>query len=148
MSRWREPLPDETRCRIEALLPGSPTRHLISVVQQARNAEGEEREEWAASLNALLSRPPPKDTEAWGFTLIEFLEDGAFEGMEDEDGIQCRTCAVEAVLALGYPWALHLTPEDVDRVRDNQWRGKVIGSLIGGAAILCGLAVFVYCVFI
>lgn len=125
---WREPLPAEARERIQAVVPETPVQHLVTLVQQARNAEGAERVRWATLVNEALAAR----AEGCGETLVQFLDEGAFDGLVGEDGVACRRRAVEAVIALGWPWALHVTPADLDTLRGQR-------RLPLGAAVAIGV---------
>jgi hypothetical protein len=90
----------------------------IETLQRARNSEGDDRVALAGKLNALLRRPAPDlDRETWAQFLLEKLDDEAFHDLYDGDGASCRAVAVEAVLALGFPFALHLEPDDLEYLR-------------------------------
>lgn len=93
---------------------------LSELIQRARNATGEERAWLCTLVNralAALSVAPDKDRQA--ALLLEMLDDEALHAMVDERHIPCRAVAVEALLTIGYPWALQLEPEDVQFLRDN-----------------------------
>jgi hypothetical protein len=134
---WRAPLPAEARERIQAVVPEAPAQHLVTLVQQARNAEGAERVRWATLVNEALAAR----TEGCGETLVQFLDEGAFDRLVDEDGVGCRRRAVEAVLALGWPWAMHLTPFDVDLLRAR--RRLPIGAAVA-IGMLAGTLLFAW----
>jgi hypothetical protein len=93
---------------------------LSELIQRARNAAGEERAWLCTLVNralAALSTAPDKDRQA--ALLLEMLDDEALHGLEDEQHVPCRAVAVEALLTIGYPWALQLEPEDVQFLRDH-----------------------------
>jgi hypothetical protein len=138
------PQPTETPAPPEAgLVP-------IETLQRARNSEGDERLELAGRLNAVLRSPPEVDREAWAQFLLEKLDDEAFHDLYDTDGVSCRAVAVEAVLALGFPFALHLEPDDLDYLRTVTparsgaagWRAMAL--VTGVLAALFALAFFIH----
>jgi hypothetical protein len=91
---------------------------LLETLQQARNSEGEGRLKLAGELNALLRRSTPvEEREPVAHLIIEKLDDEAFHDLYDAEGASCRAIAVEAVLALGFPFALHLWPDDLEYLR-------------------------------
>jgi hypothetical protein len=72
-----------------------------------------------ASLEALLAAPPAEaQREAWARQLVERLDDGSLDGLADPSGVPYRSRAVEALIALGWPWALYVSPEDLDALRE------------------------------
>ncbi len=111
---------------------------LSELIQRARNAVGEERA-WLCTLvnRALAALATATDKDRQAALLLEMLDDEALHGLEDEDRVPCRAVAVEALLAIGYPWALQLEPEDVQFLRDHpaqRRRGVPINRIAGGAA--------------
>ena len=138
---WREPLGADASKRISAVVPKPQPLHLAELLQQARDASGDERQEWADALNALLAAPPAAaDRDAWGAALTDLLDEGAFDGFVDTDGVNCRHRAVESLLALGYPWALHVTPADLDRRR----RPRLPRWLVTAGVALSGSLIFLW----
>ncbi len=111
---------------------------LSELIQRARNASGEERAWLCTLVNralAALSAAPDKDRQA--ALLLEMLDDEALHGLEDERKVPCRAVAVEALLTIGYPWALQLEPEDVQFLRDHPATAK---SVLPLARIFSGFA--------
>jgi hypothetical protein len=91
---------------------------VLETLQLARNSEGEGRLRLAGVLNDLLRRGPSEgDREAFAQQIIEKLDDEAFHELYDAEGISCRAVAVEALLALGFPHALNLWPDDLEYYR-------------------------------
>lgn len=65
-----------------------------------------------APLAGYLAHPPAAEyRDAWVTDVLAALDDGAFSD-------DAAPMAVDAVLACGYPWALQLTPEHLDRLRN------------------------------
>lgn len=133
----------------EAVLPGT-TGAALETLQRARNSEGADRLELAAKLNALLRIGAREETQVWGQFLIDKLDDEAFHDLYDGEGTSCRALAVEALLSLGFPWALHLDPSDVDYLRavkptTTPWGGwQAMAVVTGLLALLFGLAFFIH----
>jgi hypothetical protein len=91
---------------------------VLETLQLARNSEGEGRLRLAGVLNDLLRRGPSEgDREAFAQQIIEKLDDEAFHELYDAEGGSCRAVAVEALLALGFPHALNLWPDDLEYYR-------------------------------
>jgi hypothetical protein len=123
----------------------------LDLLQRARNSEGDERFQLAGRLNTLLRAAPPADErEARAQFLLEKLDDEAFHDLYDGDGSSVRAVAVEALLALGFPWALHLDPDDLDYLRAvkpqrttaSGWRAMAV--VTGVLAALFALAFFIH----
>lgn len=91
---------------------------VLETLQLARNSEGEGRLKLAGTLNEQLKRGPSEgDREAFAALIIEKLDDEAFHDLFDTEGVSCRAVAVEALLALGFPHALNLWPDDLEYYR-------------------------------
>lgn len=123
----------------------------LETLQRARNSEGDERLQLAGRLNQLLRRPPSEaERELWAQFLLERLDDEAFHDLYDTDGVSCRAVAVEALLGLGFPWALHLEPDDLEylrtvkpsRLAPTGWRAMAV--VTGVLAALFALAFFIH----
>jgi hypothetical protein len=128
-----------------------PASAPLEMLQRARNSEGDQRLELAARLNALLRRRPLEaEREEWSQFLLEKLDDEAFHDLYDSEGVSCRAVAVEAVLALGFPYALHLEPDDLEYLRTVKpsrlpaagWRAMAV--VTGVLAALFALAFFIH----
>ena len=116
---------------------------LSELIQRARNASGEEKA-WLCTLvnRALTALSQAADKDRQAALLLEMLDDEALHTLEDERRVPCRAVAVEALLTIGYPWALQLEPEDVQFLRDNPAQAKAtlplarIFSGFAGAAVV------------
>jgi hypothetical protein len=101
----------------QAPLAASAAR-LNAALERARSGEGDARLKLAGELNVLLRRQVAvEEREPVAHFVIEKLDDEAFHDLYDAEGASCRATAVEAVLALGFPFALHLWPEDLEYLR-------------------------------
>jgi hypothetical protein len=91
-------------------------------------------------LDRLLTRAPSPDPHfadavsralvdapAQGERLVELLNSGKLRGMIGTDGTVCETLVARRVLELGYPWALHLTPKQLEAVRELKPARKGVG---------------------
>jgi hypothetical protein len=69
--------------------------------------------------------------------LHELLEGGQLAGLEDTTGRTCRAAATEALLRLGYPFALEVRPEDLEHLRGRDgeqgfpWASVAAGGVLG-----------------
>lgn len=112
------------------LLPGKPTPPLdlplpvLVLTEQARRVPEAERPELASRLNALLEEMARGggDREV-ADTFHRLLEGGKLEGLVDAQGRSCRAVAVEALLSLGFPYALEVRPEDLEHHRTATRKG-------------------------
>ncbi|MFY1824709.1 hypothetical protein ACN47A_02225 [Myxococcus fulvus] len=117
LSSWAAPAP--------ALLgrPTPPVELPLPVlvrVEQAVAASDAERPEAAARLNEVLAQLAQGGGERQvADTLHRLLDSGRLEGLVDARGRSCRAVAVEALLSLGFPYALEVQPEDLKHLRSN-----------------------------
>lgn len=147
-ARTSAPLPEQTFEHPTPVKPGEGIS-LSELIQRARNAVGEERA-WLCTLvnRALPALSNARDKDRQAALLLEMLDDEALHGLEDEQRVLCRAVAVEALLTIGYPWALQLEPEDVQFLRDHPPRvrlripiARATGGAAGlGAALLLGVS--------
>jgi hypothetical protein len=129
-------------------LPGKPTPPLelplpvLVLTEQARRVPDAERPELALRLNTLLEQMSADGgSRPLADTLHRLLETGKLEGLVDTRGRSCRAVAVEALLSLGFPYALEVRPEDLEHLRAHGRRGvgHGLGPAIPGAVLLTGL---------
>src|SRR5688572_23305715 len=52
--------------------------------------------------------------------IIELLADPRLKGLKDRHGRNMRALAVAALVRMGYPWALRVSPEDLELLRLEQ----------------------------
>lgn len=87
---------------------------LIDVLQRARRAEGAARDQLSTELNAaLVLLRETTDPRGAADALLELLTKKHLKGLAASDGRSCRSVAVAQLLALGFPYALEVTPEDL-----------------------------------
>ncbi|RKH44127.1 hypothetical protein [Corallococcus sicarius] len=106
---------------------------MFLLAQQARRAKGAEQQRLASEFNRLLDdlvaqgggRP-----EADAFHRL--LEGNNLVGLVDADGRSCRAATVESLLALGFPYALEVRPEDLDHLHQVQVAGAQLSPPRGG----------------
>lgn len=118
--------------------PGTPLPVLL-LVDQARDAPPEEQQQLARRINRLLDQMVleggSRHVADWFHHLIE---SGRLEGLADEAGHSCHETAIKGLLAMGFPYALEVSPEDLQRVRPKQ-----PSSLRDNALTVAGTAVAV-----
>ncbi|MFP2908628.1 hypothetical protein ACLESD_26970 [Pyxidicoccus sp. 3LFB2] len=115
------------RLPTRSTLPGKPTPPLdlplplLVLTEQARRVPEAERPELALRLNTLLGQMAAEGGDRKvADTFHRLLESGKLEGLVDSRGRTCRAAAVEALLALGFPYALEVRPEDLEHLRANK----------------------------
>lgn len=92
---------------------------MLLAVQEARAASSEaERAVLAARINQQLDT---LEAGAAGRQVADLLhgllESDQLAGLEDAEGRTCRAAATEALLRLGFPFALEVRPEDLEHLR-------------------------------
>lgn len=117
LAAWAPP-PSEAASRptppVELPLP------LLVRVEQAVGASEADRPEAAARLNEVLAQLACGGGERQvADTLHRLLGGGKLDGLVDAQGRSCRAVAVEALLSLGFPYALEVEPEDLKHLRAN-----------------------------
>lgn len=139
------------RAPSEPPLTGKPTPPLdlplpvLVLTEQVRRAPEDERPELAWRLNDLLLQMAAGGGDRQvADTFHRLLETGKLEGLVDVRGRSCRAVAVEALLSLGYPYALEVRPEDLEHLRSTgrglaPTRLAVRGPLVPAGVLLAGL---------
>lgn len=119
--------------------PGTPLPVLL-LVDQARDAPPEEQQELARRINRLLDQMVleggSRHVADWFHHLIE---SGRLEGLADAAGHSCHETAIKGLLAMGFPYALEVSPEDLQRVRPkppSSTRDTVL--TVAGATVAAG----------
>ncbi|AKF80012.1 hypothetical protein MFUL124B02_07780 [Myxococcus fulvus 124B02] len=117
LSSWAAPAPahlGRPTPPVELPLP------VLVRVEQAVAAPEAERPEAASRLNEVLAQLAQGGGERQvADTLHRLLDSGRLEGLVDARGRSCRAVAVEALLSLGFPYALEVQPEDLKHLRAN-----------------------------
>jgi len=123
----------------------SPVERLSTLLQKADAATGDARRSATGELNELLGQMSRFASRPVADLLLRWLDQGSLTDLEDGDGQTARAAATAAVLSMGYPYALEISPDDLDHLRE---RTAATGSL-GGAlaaflvvAVTSGFAVF------
>jgi len=109
---------------------------------EARQERWARRADLTNSITALLeelpSQPSPQDAIP---TLRRLLDDGLLDGLEDGSGQSATVAATRALVALGYPYALEVSPEQLAALK--HWESRVApapwGIILGlgaGALVL------------
>lgn len=122
----------------EGAAPAPLSRLVLELAGLAPEDRAPAMQALATRLEQLTAGPDGDDARA----LIEGLEQGRFNELIDERGRPLRALAVEALLRLGYPWALQIVPGDLDWYRAQARRAAPSRRLLWAtlAALLSGLA--------
>ncbi|MFY2556578.1 hypothetical protein ACN469_02945 [Corallococcus terminator] len=117
LAAWAPP-PSEAASRptppVELPLP------LLVRVEQAVSASEADRPEASSRLNEVLAQLASGGGERQvADTLHRLLDGGRLDGLVDAEGRSCRAVAVEALLSLGFPYALEVEPDDLKHLRAN-----------------------------
>jgi hypothetical protein len=92
---------------------------MLLAVQEAQAASSEaERAVWAERINHQLDTlTAGSEGRQVADVLHQLLEGGQLAGLEEATGRTCRAAATEALLRLGFPFALEVRPEDLEHLR-------------------------------
>ncbi len=71
--------------------------------------------------------------------LLGLLEGGRLEGLVDSTGRSARATAAEALVGMGYPYALELSPEDLEHLRQHQAPRTPKAFLVAGLGLVWAL---------
>jgi hypothetical protein len=124
--------------------PETPLPVLL-LVDQAQSASGAERQELSRRINRWLDQMVleggSRHVADWFHHLIE---SGRLEGLADAAGHSCHETAVRGLLSMGFPYALEIRPEDLERIkpreqqrrtrkRDKALKAAATGIVVGGS---------------
>lgn len=92
---------------------------LMALVEQAHREErGAQQRHLASRINqALAQLAQGEGGRPVADVFHRLLEGGRLEGLEDEAGQTCVEAALQGLLSLGFPYALEVRPEDLERLR-------------------------------
>lgn len=115
---------------------------LAEMVAKARTTPGEAGELAVQTVNQALRTLLP--TEANGEALLRMLDEGALADLRAADGTSARMLGVEALLRLGYPWAVRIHPEELEWYRETlagQRRRRIL-IVLSALAVAAGSALY------
>lgn len=103
---------------VDAVRPAADLDRLRTLVVKRTVTQGSARsqlaEEINAALRALERQEPSREVADF---LLRQLESGALVGLVDGKGRSCRAVAVEALISMGFPYALEVSPDDLEHLR-------------------------------
>lgn len=103
---------------VDAARPAPDLERLRALVDKRTAPQASGRAQLAQDINAALrdlERQEPS-REVADFLLMQ-LESGALAGLVDPKGRGCRATAVEALISMGFPYALEVSPDDLEHLR-------------------------------
>lgn len=122
-----------------------PIDALEAILTAARTARGRERnaclQQWRDRLRIVPEAPAAREARArW---LTELLQEGDLESLVGARRWTARATAAEALLSLGYPYALEIHPDDLEHLRAVQALQRPESSVLlaGMAVTACLLAI-------
>lgn len=115
---------------------------LAELVAKARSTPGEAGEVAVQALNQTLRTLLP--TEANGESLLRMLDEGALADLRTADGTSSRILGVEALLRLGYPWAVRIHPDELEWYRETlrAERRRRLLIVLASFAVAAGSAIY------
>jgi len=119
------------------LAPLQPS-DLVSRLQLQLDQLTPDNREQVDALTAALTGLAVAPSRACADLLLRLLEEGKLQGLEDSRGRTARAAAVEALLGMGYPYALELAPEDLEHLRAETRRLPLV-SRVGAVALVLAL---------
>lgn len=109
---------------------------VLVLAREAGSAPEEERPALAARLNRLLEDMAADGGGRQTADLFHrLLEGDTLKGLVDDWGMSCRAAAVEGLLALGFPYALEVRPEDLEHLRQVRARRRRPGKKPSGTGV-------------
>jgi hypothetical protein len=130
---------------VPVVSPGVPSAPALaeaeSLVRQIRAGVSEDPTPLVDRLHRCFSDLPAQGVpRAAADFLIRQLEGGTFAALEDQRGGSTRAAAVRALLALGYPYALEVSPEDLGHLRAEDQRRRPWTEPAASAVVVAGAA--------
>ena len=101
--------PVELTSEAQTREPEALAEHLLAYDRTADAARTVAASQLAVHLERMTAGPSGRDATV----LVQALDQGRLTGLADEQGRPLRALAIEALLRLGYPWALRITPSDL-----------------------------------
>jgi len=103
----------------------TPLERLAALQQRAESTTGDARRSAVSELNTLLAQLSRHPSRPLADFLLRWLDKGTLADLEDAEGQTSRAAATAAVLTMGYPYALEISPDDLDHLRE---RSAVSGT--------------------
>jgi hypothetical protein len=108
-----------------------PIERLSALLQKADAANGDARRAATAELNAALGQMSRFASRPMADLLLRWLDQGALSDLQDAEGLTARAAATAALLSMGYPYALEISPDDLDHLRSRSAAVRGPGGAVG-----------------
>jgi len=121
-----------------------PIERLSGLLQKADAASGDARRAATSELNAALGQMSRFASRPVADLLLRWLDQGALSDLQDAEGQTARAAATAAVLSMGYPYALEISPDDLDHLRSRSAAVRGPGGAVGAflmVAVTAGIAI-------
>lgn len=113
-----------------------PLERLPVLLQRADAAAGDARRAATAELNAGLGQMARYPSRPAADLLLRWLDQGALKDLQDAEGLTARAAATAAVLSMGYPYALEISPDDLDHLRARTAAARGPGAAVGALMMM------------
>jgi len=114
-----------------------PLERLPVLLQRAdAAAAGDARRAATAELNAVLGQMARYPSRPAADLLLRWLDQGALKDLQDAEGLTARAAATAAVLSMGYPYALEISPDDLDHLRARSAAVRGPGGAVGALMMM------------
>lgn len=114
-----------------------PLERLPVLLQRAdAAAAGDARRAATAELNAVLGQMARYPSRPAADLLLRWLDQGALKDLQDAEGLTARAAAAAAVLSMGYPYALEISPDDLDHLRARSAAVRGPGGAVGALMMM------------
>src|SRR6185295_2782151 len=114
-----------------------PLERLPVLLQRAdAAAAGDARRAATAELNAMLGQMARYPSRPAADLLLRWLDQGALKDLQDAEGLTARAAATAAVLSMGYPYALEISPDDLDHLRARSAAVRGPGGAVGALMMM------------
>ncbi|HZN94034.1 MAG TPA: hypothetical protein VFB81_15080 [Myxococcales bacterium] len=114
----------------------SPVERLSTLLQKADAATGDARRSATGELNELLGQMSRFASRPVADLLLRWLDQGSLTDLEDGDGQTARAAATAAVLSMGYPYALEISPDDLDHLREHTAPDSSLGGSLAATLVV------------
>src|SRR4051794_29229120 len=108
-----------------------PIERLSMLLHKADAASGDARRAATSELNAALGQMSRFASRPVADLLLRWLDQGALSDLQDAEGLTARAAATAALLSMGYPYALEISPDDLDHLRSRTAAVRGPGGAVG-----------------
>jgi len=113
-----------------------PLERLPVLLQRADAAAGDARRAATSELIDVLGQMARYPSRPAADLLLRWLDQGALKDLQDAEGLTARAVATAAVLSMGYPYALEISPDDLDHLRARSAAIRGPGGAVGALMMM------------